>query len=130
MVPEVLGKKSPIISPDRESKPAISRTNLSTLIPRGIHGDRKQPDKPITNPSRGNKPRIQPRQKQAPGKNGSIAGLVRHERSPTDATESIPRLKFLRKNRAPEITLLKITILETVSLKFSVFEPNVFDPKF
>src|SRR6266511_6111482 len=59
-----LGKKSPIIGPDPESKPAISRPYYSTLIPRGIHGDRKRPDKPITHPSRKNKPVIPPRQEE------------------------------------------------------------------
>ena len=48
--------KSPIISPDPESKPAISRPYYSTLIPRGIHRGRKTRDKPITRPSRKNKP--------------------------------------------------------------------------
>src|SRR6266540_4696855 len=54
----------PIFSPDRDSKPAISRTGLSTLIPRGKHRGRKRPDKPITHASRKNKPRIPPRQKE------------------------------------------------------------------
>src|SRR5260370_23474545 len=56
-------QKSPSISPNRESKPTISRTRSSTLIPRGIHGDQKRPDKQITSPSPTNKPRITPRQK-------------------------------------------------------------------
>ncbi|SRR6266571_4364356 len=34
----------------------ISRTRFSTLIPRGIHGHQKTPDKPITRPSQRNKP--------------------------------------------------------------------------
>src|SRR5438128_1602747 len=48
--------QTPIISPDSKSKPTISRTRSSTLIPRGIHGDRKTQDKPITSPSQRNKP--------------------------------------------------------------------------
>ena len=56
--------KSPIISPDPRSKPAISRPHYSTLIPRGIPGDRKKPDKPKTHPSRKSKPGIPPRQKE------------------------------------------------------------------
>src|SRR2546427_11176006 len=55
--------KSPIISPDRESKPTISSPLFSTLIPRGIRGDRRTRDKPITRPSRKNKPEIPPGQK-------------------------------------------------------------------
>jgi hypothetical protein len=56
--------QTPIISPDLGSKPAISRPYYSTLIPRGINGDRERPDKPITYPSRKNKPGIPPRQKE------------------------------------------------------------------
>jgi len=52
---------SPIISPDPDSKPTISRTRLSTLNHRGKHRDRKGPDKPITRPSQRNKPRTKPR---------------------------------------------------------------------
>src|SRR5438445_5301667 len=48
--------KSPITSPNPKSKPAISRPHYSTLIPRGIHRDRKTRDKPIIRPSRKNKP--------------------------------------------------------------------------
>ena len=48
--------KSPITSPNPKSKPAISRLYNSTLIPRGIHRDRKTRDKPITSPSQRNKP--------------------------------------------------------------------------
>src|SRR5947199_7781062 len=59
--PEIPSGKSPIISPDPESKPAISRPYYSTLIPRGIHRDRKRLDKPITHPSRKNEPVIPPR---------------------------------------------------------------------
>src|SRR5438093_13554456 len=58
-----IGGKSPIISPDRDSKPAISSPLLSTLIPMEIHGDRRTRDKPITRPSRKNKPEIPPGQK-------------------------------------------------------------------
>src|SRR5207249_6596966 len=55
---------SPILSPDPDSKPAISRTRFPTLISRGIHGDRKRPDKPIMFPSRKNKPGILSRQRE------------------------------------------------------------------
>jgi hypothetical protein len=48
--------KSPITRPDPGSKPTISNTLFSTLIARGICGDRKSPDKPITRPSQRNKP--------------------------------------------------------------------------
>src|SRR5438128_6928160 len=54
----------PIISPDPESKPAISRPYYSTLIPTRIYKDQKRLDKSITHPSRKNKPRIPPRQKK------------------------------------------------------------------
>ncbi|SRR6266567_5330109 len=54
---------SPIISPDPDSKPTISRTRLSTLNHRGKHTDRKGPDKPITRPSQRNKPGTKPGQK-------------------------------------------------------------------
>src|SRR6266508_4368763 len=53
-----------IISPDPKSEPAISIPYISTLIPRGIHGDRKRPDKPITSPSRKTKPGIPLRQNE------------------------------------------------------------------
>ncbi len=56
--------KSPIISPNPKSKPAISRPYYFTLIPRGIRKVRKRPDMPITHPSRKNKPGIPPRQKE------------------------------------------------------------------
>ena|SRR2546425_2757343 len=56
--------KSPIVSPDRDFKPAISRPYYSTLIPRGIRGDRKTRDKPITHPSRKNKPENIPGQEE------------------------------------------------------------------
>ena len=56
--------QTPIISPNPKSEPAISRPYYSTLVPRGIHGDRKRPDKPITRPSRKNNPRIPSRQKE------------------------------------------------------------------
>jgi len=56
--------KSPIFSPDPESKPAISIPYYSTPIPRGIHRDRERPDKPITHRSRKNKPVILPRQEE------------------------------------------------------------------
>jgi hypothetical protein len=56
--------KSPIISPDLDSKPSISRTGFSTLIPRGKHRDRKRSDKPIIRPFSTDEARIQPRQKQ------------------------------------------------------------------
>src|SRR2546426_9787754 len=52
--------KPPNPSPDHKSKLAISRPLVSTLIPRGIHGDRQRPDKPITHPSRKTKPGIPP----------------------------------------------------------------------
>src|SRR5437867_8939281 len=58
-----IGGKSPIISPDPDSKPAISSPLLFTLIPVGIHGDRRTRDKPITHPSRKNKPEVPPGQK-------------------------------------------------------------------
>src|SRR5713101_1310822 len=61
---EVLAGKSPIFSPDPDSKPAISRSPISTLIARGKHRDRKTRDKPITRPSRKNKPIIIPGQKE------------------------------------------------------------------
>jgi len=51
---------SPIISPNLDSKPAISRTRSSTLIPRGFHGDRKKREKLITSPFPRNNPRSQP----------------------------------------------------------------------
>jgi hypothetical protein len=60
----VLFVKSAIISPDRDSKPAISSTIFSTPIPRGKHGDRRTRDKPITRPYRTNWPRIPPGQKE------------------------------------------------------------------
>ncbi len=60
----VLFVKSAIISPDRDSKPAISRPYYSTPIPRGKHGDRRTRDKPITRPYRTNMPRIPPGQKE------------------------------------------------------------------
>jgi hypothetical protein len=60
--------KSPIISPNLDSKPTISRTGFSTLIPRGKHRDRKRPDKPIIRLFSTDKARIQPRQKQVPKK--------------------------------------------------------------
>ncbi len=60
---------SPIISPDPDFKPTISRTRLSTLNHRGKHRDRKGPDKPITHPSQRNKPRTKPRQKHPSEKN-------------------------------------------------------------
>jgi hypothetical protein len=63
-----LGSESPIFMPDPDSKQAISRNGFSTLIPRGEHRDRKRPDKPITHPSRKNKPGIPARQKEHPGK--------------------------------------------------------------
>jgi len=56
--------KSPIITPDPKAKPAISRQYYSTLIPRGIHGGRERPDKPITCPSRKNKPENIPGQEE------------------------------------------------------------------
>jgi hypothetical protein len=56
--------KSAIISPDRASKPAISSTTFSTLIPRGKRGDHRARDKPITRPYRTNMPRIPPGQKE------------------------------------------------------------------
>src|SRR5205807_1950803 len=46
----------PIFSPDSGSKPAISRTGKSTLIPRGIHGYRETRDKPRTPLPQENKP--------------------------------------------------------------------------
>src|SRR5207249_4422380 len=52
--------KSAIISPDLDSKHANSRTRNSTPIPRGIHRDRKWPDKAITRPSQRNKPEPSP----------------------------------------------------------------------
>src|SRR2546428_139262 len=57
-------RKSPIVSPDLDSKPAISRSSISTLIPRRIHGDRKTRDKPKTTPSRKNKPENIPGQEK------------------------------------------------------------------
>jgi len=59
----VLFVKSAIISPDRDSKPAISRPYYSTPIPRGKHGDRRTRDKPITRPDRKDKPETAPGQK-------------------------------------------------------------------
>jgi predicted enzyme related to lactoylglutathione lyase len=56
--------KSPIISPNPNSKLAISRTGHSTLIPRGKHRDRKTRDKPITRQSRKNKPENIPGQEE------------------------------------------------------------------
>jgi len=53
-----------IISPDLDIRRAIFRTEILTLIPRGFLGDQEIADKPITNPSRENKPRIPPRQKE------------------------------------------------------------------
>src|SRR5439155_8578324 len=52
--------KSPTISPDLDSRQANSRTRNCTPIPRGIHGDRKWPDKVITRPSQRNKPEPSP----------------------------------------------------------------------
>jgi len=52
--------KSPIISPDLDSKRANSRTRVSTPIPRGTRGDRKWPDKAITSRSQGNEPESSP----------------------------------------------------------------------
>jgi hypothetical protein len=52
------------MSPDSSSKPAIFRLYYFTLIPRGIHRDRKWPNKPIIRPFSADKARIQPRQKQ------------------------------------------------------------------
>ncbi len=68
--------KSPIISPDSDSKPAISRTRFSTFIPRGIRGGQKGPDKPKIRPLSTNKPRIMPRQKQVPKKKTQIVHKV------------------------------------------------------
>jgi len=53
-------ENSPFISPDPDSKPAISRTRFSTLIPRGTHRDRKTGTGQKTRPSHGNKPIIKP----------------------------------------------------------------------
>jgi hypothetical protein len=58
--------KSPIVSPDRNSKPTISRTGHFTLIPRGKRRDRKTQDKPITRPSQENKPKNIPGQEEDP----------------------------------------------------------------
>ena len=73
--------KSPSISPDLESKPMISRPLFSTLIPRGLNGDRKNPDKQITCLFQRNKPGIQLGQKHPPIKTGTPAHLVWHESS-------------------------------------------------
>jgi len=58
--------KSPITSPNPKSKPAISRLYNSTLIPRGIHRDRKQSVTPITRLSQRNKPKNIRGQKEDP----------------------------------------------------------------
>ena len=50
-----LGHNRPLSALISKSKPTISRTRSSTLIPRGIHRDRKTRDKPITSPSQRNK---------------------------------------------------------------------------
>jgi hypothetical protein len=42
--------KSPKVSPDLESKPAISRTRSSTLIARGFNGYLRRLNKPETSP--------------------------------------------------------------------------------
>src|SRR2546426_12295768 len=47
---------TPIFSPDFGSKPTISRTGKSTLIPRGTHGYRETRDKPRTPLPQENKP--------------------------------------------------------------------------
>src|SRR6266702_8351487 len=56
--------KSPIISPDRDSKPAISRTRFFTLIAMGICGDQKTREEPITRPPGKHKPKITPGQEE------------------------------------------------------------------
>ena len=61
---ELLNVKSPIVSPDRDFKPAISKPDFSTLIPRGIHRGRITRDKSITRPSRKNKPENIPGQEE------------------------------------------------------------------
>src|SRR6266567_7031491 len=61
---EIPDSKSPIVSPDSRSKPAISRPGFSTLIPTGMRRDQKRPDKLIASPSRKNKPETPPRQKE------------------------------------------------------------------
>src|SRR2546425_7321461 len=49
--------KSPGISRDFGSKPTVSRTGKSTLIPRGTHGYRETRDKPRTPLPQENKPK-------------------------------------------------------------------------
>ena len=52
--------KSPGISRDFGSKPTVSRTGKSTLIPRGTHGYRETRDKPRTPLPQENKPESVP----------------------------------------------------------------------
>jgi hypothetical protein len=56
-------EKTPILSPDPDFKPTISRTRISTLIPWGFNGGQKWPDKPITRSFRRSKPGPKPRYK-------------------------------------------------------------------
>src|SRR5439155_25715743 len=52
-----------IISPDLDSRQAIFRTLIPTLVPRGFLGNQEIADKLITNPSEKNEPEIPPGQK-------------------------------------------------------------------
>ena len=66
MAPGSIDYNSPVISPDLDSKRTISGTQYSTLIPRGLHGDRDWQDKPITSPTWKNKPGIPTRREEGP----------------------------------------------------------------
>src|SRR5205807_3716603 len=85
----------PIFSPDFGSKPAISRTGKSTLIPRGIHGYREPRDKPRTPLPQENKPEsVSDRKRIWKIKSYNLSQDPRaRERPPPDTGESnSPRL--------------------------------------
>src|SRR5207302_3424799 len=87
---EFQGRNRPLSAPNPKSKLAIPRTLVSMLIPRGIHRDRKTRDKPITRPSRKNKPENIPGQEEDLEKKSynfrrslvRESGLIRESRGP------------------------------------------------
>src|SRR5437667_11950117 len=81
--------KSFIVSPDPEFKPAISRTRLSTPIPRGLHGRSERTRQADNEPDSIGQAQNPTRTETPFGKKSDPLGrLVRHERVPTDNDET------------------------------------------
>jgi|SRR5438309_2373192 len=107
--------QTPIISPVPDSEPAISRNRYSTLVPRGITGDQKQPDKPKTRPLLTNKPGSTFRQNRVEKKNNPD----RVQGPATQGSEDKEIPPFLPKQNVPPSDPLRlIRILFSVTIFF------------